>query len=196
MNAVFAVLLPDEDRLSAEEQALFDERQEARRQRDFARGRLARQQLEALGIVLEDTPEGHAMAAKALSGLLAPAAARPGGRARTWPAAILAESGYRDPARATSAAASGSWTWSRAGGASPCSSRSRSGTAAATAQGFESVTFGKRRRVLRAARLYAARTACSRAALRFDVISIDWEDGRKPRQDPPRREGAFDAAAG
>ena len=58
MNAVFAVLLPVEDRLTPEEQALFDGRQEARRQRDFARGDALRQQLEALGVVIEDTPKG------------------------------------------------------------------------------------------------------------------------------------------
>jgi cysteinyl-tRNA synthetase len=58
MNAVFAVLLPVEDPLSADEQALFDGRQEARRQRDFARADALRQQLEALGVVIEDTPKG------------------------------------------------------------------------------------------------------------------------------------------
>ncbi len=59
MDGVFGVLLPvDEDRLSAAEQALFDERQEARRQRDFGRADAARKRLEELGIVLEDTPKG------------------------------------------------------------------------------------------------------------------------------------------
>ena len=57
MDSVFGVLLPREavDQLSAEEQALFDERQEARRQRKFARADEARARLEAMGIVLEDT---------------------------------------------------------------------------------------------------------------------------------------------
>ncbi len=60
MDAVFGTLLPAgaEDRLSAEEQALFDERQEARRRREFARADAARARLEALGVVLEDTPKG------------------------------------------------------------------------------------------------------------------------------------------
>ena len=61
MDSVFGVLLPgaeQEDRLSAEEQALFDERQEARKQRDFARADAARGRLEAMGVVLEDTPRG------------------------------------------------------------------------------------------------------------------------------------------
>jgi cysteinyl-tRNA synthetase len=59
MDDVFGVLLPvDEDRLSAAEQALFDERQEARRQRDFGRADAARTRLEELGVVLEDTPKG------------------------------------------------------------------------------------------------------------------------------------------
>jgi cysteinyl-tRNA synthetase len=59
MDAVFGVLMPTaEDRLSAEEQALFDERQEARRRREFARADAVRARLEALGILLEDTPAG------------------------------------------------------------------------------------------------------------------------------------------
>jgi len=59
MDGVFGVLLPaGEDRLSPEEQALLDERQEARRQRDFARADRARRRLEELGIILEDTPKG------------------------------------------------------------------------------------------------------------------------------------------
>jgi cysteinyl-tRNA synthetase len=60
MDAVFGVFLPvaQEDRLSPEEQAVFDERQEARRRRDFGRADAARARLEALGILLEDTPKG------------------------------------------------------------------------------------------------------------------------------------------
>jgi len=60
MDAVFGTLLPagTEGRLSAEEQALFDQRQEARRRREFARADAARARLEALGVVLEDTPKG------------------------------------------------------------------------------------------------------------------------------------------
>ena len=59
MNTVFAVLLPEEeDRLSPEEEALFEERQDARKRRDFAAADGARQRLEALGITLEDTPKG------------------------------------------------------------------------------------------------------------------------------------------
>jgi len=59
MDRVFGVLLPSgEDRLSPEEQSLLDERQEARRKREFGRADAARAQLESLGIVLEDTPKG------------------------------------------------------------------------------------------------------------------------------------------
>jgi cysteinyl-tRNA synthetase len=59
MDGVLGVLLPaGEDRLSPEEQALFDERQEARRNRDFARADEARKKLEAMGIILEDGPKG------------------------------------------------------------------------------------------------------------------------------------------
>ena len=60
MDAVFGVLLPGggDEQLSPEEQALFDERQQARKQREFAKADTARGRLEALGIVLEDTPQG------------------------------------------------------------------------------------------------------------------------------------------
>jgi cysteinyl-tRNA synthetase len=59
MDAVLGVLLPaGGDRLSAEEQALFEERQEARKKRDFSRADRARADLEKRGIVLEDTPRG------------------------------------------------------------------------------------------------------------------------------------------
>ena len=59
MDGIFGVLLPPaEDRLSAEEQALFDARQEARRRRDFAGADEVRRRLEGMGITLEDTPKG------------------------------------------------------------------------------------------------------------------------------------------
>jgi putative endonuclease len=56
-------------------------------------------------------------------------------------------------------------------------------------QGHESVTFGKRRRLIRAARLFAAAHGLDERPLRFDVISIDWdEQGPQVRHD----RGAFD----
>jgi len=58
MDSVFAVLLPGEDRLSPEEQALLDARQEARRKREFQRADEHRQKLEEMGVILEDTPKG------------------------------------------------------------------------------------------------------------------------------------------
>ena len=88
-----------------------------------ARTRRARR-LEALGVVLEDTPEGHAVAPKALTGLhrahprpargpegedLACRHLEPPRASRSWPA--------------TTAAARARWTWSRATATSPCSSR-------------------------------------------------------------------------
>ena len=56
--------------------------------------------------------------------------------------------------------------------------------------GHEGVTFGKRRRVIRAARLFAASRGYPEAQLfRFDVISIDGRQGEPVvRHDP----GAFD----
>jgi putative endonuclease len=59
--------------------------------------------------------------------------------------------------------------------------------------GHESVTFGKRRRLVRAARLYAASRGLSETPLRFDVISIDeTEKGTEIRHD----RGAFDVGGG
>ena len=58
-------------------------------------------------------------------------------------------------------------------------------------RGFESVTRAKRLRVIQAARLYASRFGLTEARLRFDVISIDWRDGRAHvRHD----ENAFDGS--
>jgi putative endonuclease len=57
-------------------------------------------------------------------------------------------------------------------------------------QGVDSVTLGKRQRIVRAARQYAAQAGLLDSPLRFDVISIDWRDGRASiRHD----ENAFDA---
>lgn len=55
--------------------------------------------------------------------------------------------------------------------------------------GHESVTFGKRRRIVRAARIFASARGLSESPLRFDVISIDEADGHQViRHD----RGAFD----
>ena len=56
--------------------------------------------------------------------------------------------------------------------------------------GHESVTVGKRLRVVRAARLFAASRGLSESPIRFDVVSID----RAPGQPPAIRhdKGAFD----
>lgn len=45
----------------------------------------------------------------------------------------------------------------------------------------EAVTFGKRRRIVRAARLYAAARGLSESPLRFDVVCIDWTGEGRPR---------------
>jgi putative endonuclease len=60
-------------------------------------------------------------------------------------------------------------------------------------EGFEAVTFRKRQRIVRAARLFAASRGLSESPLRFDVISID------RTQDPPKLRhdrGAFDVDGG
>jgi putative endonuclease len=57
-------------------------------------------------------------------------------------------------------------------------------------EGYEAVTFGKRRRVVRAARIFAAAHGLSERPLRFDVVSISWRGGEPEiRHDP----GAFDS---
>jgi putative endonuclease len=58
-------------------------------------------------------------------------------------------------------------------------------------EGHEAVTFAKRRRIVRAARLYAASRGLSESPIRFDVISIDWGSGAEPRIRHDR--GAFDS---
>ena len=59
MNKIFAVFFPtEEDALSADEQALFDERQEARKNRDFQKADATRKALEQMGIIVEDSAKG------------------------------------------------------------------------------------------------------------------------------------------
>ncbi len=57
--------------------------------------------------------------------------------------------------------------------------------------GYEAVTMGKRRRIVRAARLYAASRGLSETALRFDVISIERAGDGATRI--RHFEGAFDS---
>jgi putative endonuclease len=45
----------------------------------------------------------------------------------------------------------------------------------------DAVTPGKRRRIVRAARIYAAARGLSESPLRFDVVSIDWAADGRPR---------------
>jgi putative endonuclease len=57
-------------------------------------------------------------------------------------------------------------------------------------RGLEAVGPGKRKRLLRAAQHYASRHGLFEAALRFDVVSVDWD------KDTPRvrwERGAFDS---
>jgi putative endonuclease len=52
----------------------------------------------------------------------------------------------------------------------------------------EAVTLQKRRRIVRAARVYAASRGLSETPIRFDVVAIDWDpEGPRLRHD----EGAF-----
>jgi cysteinyl-tRNA synthetase len=59
MDRVFACFEPLKgERLSAEEQGLFEARQDARKRRDFAAADVARKALQERGVVLEDTAKG------------------------------------------------------------------------------------------------------------------------------------------
>jgi len=58
-------------------------------------------------------------------------------------------------------------------------------------EGYEAVTMGKRRRIVRAARLYAASRGLSESPLRFDVVSIERADDGATRI--RHFEGAFDS---
>ena len=59
MDTVFACFEPPHgEALNAEEQVLFDSRQDARKRRDFAAADAARVALQGKGVVLEDTPKG------------------------------------------------------------------------------------------------------------------------------------------
>jgi len=57
--------------------------------------------------------------------------------------------------------------------------------------GQEAVTFGKRRRIVRAARIFAASRGLSESPLRFDVISIGWDPEGRPLL--RHEQGAFDS---
>ena len=57
-------------------------------------------------------------------------------------------------------------------------------------EGCDAVTFGKRRRIVRAALLYAASRGLCEGAIRFDVIAIDRTPAGTPRLRHER--GAFD----
>jgi putative endonuclease len=63
-------------------------------------------------------------------------------------------------------------------------------TSASHGTAVEAVTAGKRARIARAARFYAARNGLLESSLRFDVVAIDWrDDGAHLRHE----RGAFDA---
>ena len=54
----------------------------------------------------------------------------------------------------------------------------------------EAVTLPKRRRVIKAAQRWAASHGASESLVRFDVVAIDWQDGKPVVR---HEQGAFDA---
>jgi putative endonuclease len=114
---------------------------------------------------------------------------RPGQRGEDLACAFLRENGYRVRARNFRCRAGEIDVVAERGGVTVfVEVKERHGSS--HGQGFEHVTWAKRRRVLKAARLYAAQNALLESPLRFDVVSVDWKDGRPHvRHD----ENAFDA---
>jgi putative endonuclease len=127
------------------------------------------------------------MAAQGLTG--GPSAPRPGQSGEDLACAFLASNGYRIRARNFRCRAGElDVVAERAGVTVFVEVKERRDSSHGF--GFEHVTWAKRRRVLQAARLYAAQNALLESPLRFDVVSIDWKDGQPlVRHD----EGAFDA---
>jgi putative endonuclease len=123
------------------------------------------------------------MASKGLSG-----EARPGQAGEDLACAFLASHGYRIRARNFRCRAGElDVVAERAGVTVFVEVKERHGSS--HGRGFEHVTWAKRRRLVQTARLYAAQHALLESPLRFDVVSIDWVDGRPlVRHD----EGAFD----
>ena len=189
------MLLPagEEDRLSPEEQALFDERQEARRQREFARADAARARLRRWASCSRTPRRARAGGGSAEPASSAGCAGPHRGRRGRGPR-------LRVPARA---AACGSWRGTTA--AAPARSTSwpqdggrvvfvevkeRRGDVARRG-GTRRSPSAKRRRVVRAARLYAAAHGLSRraAALRRGVDRLGaGGPPRAPRRGSLRRE--------
>ena len=161
MDGVFGVFLPSaqEDRLSAEEQALFDERQEARRKRDFARADAARAALEALGVRRRGHAQGPALAAEAIA-LWRATAARPGQAGEDLACAYLRAEGAADRWSGTSAAARGEIDIIARDGSTRGLRRGQGADRRRlTAPPSRPSRPLKRSRVVRAARLYAAQHA-------------------------------------
>ena len=168
MDGVFGVFLPrGEDQLTAEEQALFDERQDARKRRDFAAADAARERARGPGHRPRGHGQGHALAAE--------------GGERSSPACV------RGPAPAARRARSLACRASLAGRArdprpqlplprrrgrprgprrrtARCFVEVKERRTATHGEGYEAVTFGKRRRIVRAARLYAVAARPLRSA--------------------------------
>jgi putative endonuclease len=61
-------------------------------------------------------------------------------------------------------------------------------------EGFESVTAAKRRRVIRAAVMYASAHGLYDAPIRFDVVSVSWSDARPGTPRIRHDRNAFDAS--
>jgi putative endonuclease len=123
------------------------------------------------------------MAPKALSGLLA--RLRPKGPAAGEPGEVLAcdylrKKGYEIVAR-NFRCRSGEVDVIAKDGDATVFVEVKDRASTSHGSGAEAVTFGKRRRVIRAAQLYSASHGLFDALQRFDVISIDREGGGTPQ---------------
>jgi cysteinyl-tRNA synthetase len=57
-DTVLGLLAADEEAVDGQVETLLQERQAARKQRDFARADVLRDQIRDLGYIIEDTPQG------------------------------------------------------------------------------------------------------------------------------------------
>jgi putative endonuclease len=123
------------------------------------------------------------MAPKALTGILArlrpkgPAAGEPG---ETLACEHLTRLGYKIVAR-NFRCRSGEVDVVARHGETTVFVEVKDRASASHGEGYEAVTFGKRRRIIRAAQLFAASRGLFDARLRFDVISIDRNENGAPR---------------
>ena len=186
MDRVFGVLLPAGARTRCRRRSRRSSTSGRRRASAASspRADAARKRAGGAGHRPRGHAEGHAVAAEALSGSWRGSASgrARAGRARRWPAATWPAQGFAILARNFRCRVGRDRRRGARRRRHRRSSRSRSGAAALHGEGHEAVTFGKRRRIVRAARLYAAapRPLRGAAALRRGLDRLGPRDPAAP----------------